>query len=93
MNRLITCFIIVFLILGPLTSFSQSYFPPRGSWESRSPQSQGMNSVKVDVAVKYAQENEYSGSKDSRIASYEGFSSEPYHEIVGPMRERGGLLG
>ena len=93
MNRSIAVLIILILTLPSFTSFSQSYFPPRGIWESKTPQSQGLNLEKINAAVKYAEENEYSGSTDSRIASYEGFKSEPYHELVGPTRERGGPAG
>lgn len=93
MNRFSITFSLLLTFFYAIPAYSQSYFPPRGNWETRTPQSLGLNAAKIDVAVKYAQENEYSGSKDSRIASYEGFSSEPYHELVGPTRERGGPAG
>ena len=93
MSKLLIRFALCTLVFSSIPLFSQNYFPPRGSWEERTPTSQGLNSEKIDAAVKFAMENEYSGSKDSRIASYEGFKSEPYHEIVGPMRERGGPAG
>ena len=40
--------------------------------------------------VQFALEHEYSGSRDLRIAILEGFKHEPYHEIVGPTKKRGG---
>lgn len=72
---------------------AQVYFPERGKWESKSPQSLGLNTSKIADAVKYAEANEYSGSKDLRIAILDGFKSEPFHKIVGPTRKRGGPAG
>lgn len=93
MNRFALAFIIIIVLLDSIPISAQNYFPPRSKWEIRTPQSLGLNAAKIDIAVKFALDNEYSGSKDSRIASYEGFSSEPYHELVGPTRERGGPAG
>ncbi|WP_323756973.1 serine hydrolase domain-containing protein [Roseivirga sp.] len=93
MNRFTLNLCILIAIVVSIPVYAQNYFPARGKWETRTPQSLSLNAAKIDLAVKYAQDNEYSGSKDSRIASYEGFSSEPYHELVGPTRERGGPAG
>lgn len=72
---------------------SQSYFPPRGVWETRTPQSLGLNAEKLAEAVKYAKDNEYSGSRDLRVAIVEGFRREPFHQILGPTKKRGGPAG
>lgn len=93
MNRFALALSIIIVLFDSIPLSAQNYFPPRGKWEIRTPQSLGLNAAKIDIAVKFALDNEYSGSKDSRIASYEGFSSEPYHELVGPTRERGGPAG
>ncbi len=85
--------VLVLCINSTFDSYSQTYFPPRGNWEVRRPQSLGLNAQKLNEAVKYAEENEYSGSKDSRVASLIGFRREPFHEVLGPMRERGGPAG
>jgi CubicO group peptidase (beta-lactamase class C family) len=52
-----------------------------------------LNPEKVQVAVDFALSNEYSGSKDLRIAILEGFQREPYHYIAGPTKKRGGPAG
>ena len=44
-------------------------------------------------AVDFAEENEYSGSRDLRIAILKGFAREPYHQILGPTKKRGGPAG
>jgi len=72
---------------------AQSYFPPRGLWETRSAESLGLDVNQLAEAVAYAESNEYSGSRDLRIAILEGFSREPFHEILGPTKKRGGPAG
>lgn len=72
---------------------AQVYFPERGKWETKTPQSLGLNAEKLANAVKYAEDNEYSGSKDLRVAILEGFKAEPFHKIAGPTRKRGGPAG
>lgn len=93
MKKLQTLITLLVFIVSAQLVVAQSYFPPRGSWESKNPQSLGVDASKLALAVKYAEDNEYSGAKDSRIASLQGFRSEPFHEILGPMRERGGPAG
>jgi len=86
----LTVIALVTLFLSP--SFAQTYFPPRGVWEEKSPSSQKVN-TSISEAVEFAGSNEYSGSKDMRVAIASGFSREPYHEIVGPTKKRGGPAG
>ncbi|MFC6861019.1 serine hydrolase domain-containing protein [Zunongwangia atlantica] len=44
-------------------------------------------------AIKFAEENEYSESRDLRQAILKGFMSEPYHKLLGPVKRRGGPAG
>ncbi|GHE71250.1 serine hydrolase domain-containing protein [Roseivirga thermotolerans] len=74
-------------------SLSAQYFPPRGTWQSKAPHELGLNSAKLSEAVQFAEANEYSGSKDLRVAILEGFRNEPFHEILGPTKKRGGPAG
>lgn len=81
--------------LGNL-SFAQSeiYFPERNAnWETRQSDDFGIDAQSLDKAVKFAIENEYSGSRDLRIAILKGFAREPFHEILGPTKKRGGPAG
>ncbi|WP_422005314.1 serine hydrolase domain-containing protein [Roseivirga pacifica] len=90
MKKLLT----IVLALGFSASLSaQQYFPPRGRWQTKAPQEVGMNATALQQAVDFANSNEYSGSRDLRIAILEGFRSEPYHEILGPTKKRGGPAG
>ncbi|HEC41218.1 MAG TPA: class C beta-lactamase-related serine hydrolase [Bacteroides sp.] len=69
------------------------YYPPKGEWERKSPLSEGIDTEKLNAAVEFAKENEYSGSRDLRIAILKSFAYEPFHEIVGAVKERGGPAG
>lgn len=71
-----------------------SYYPAKGeTWQNKSAKDVGMDENKLQQAVDFAMANEYSGSDDLRIATYEGFAREPYHEIAGPTKKRGGPAG
>jgi len=59
----------------------------------RTPQEFNIDKDQLDSAVKFALENEYSGSRDLRIAILKGFAREPFHEILGPTKKRGGPAG
>ena len=84
-----------FLIVGTLL-YGQSdyYFPERNaSWEQITATNAGIKKGILDEAVAFAQANEYSGSRDLRIAILKGFEREPFHEILGPTKKRGGPAG
>ena len=83
------------LIVFPAFAIAQSvYFPqPFVKWESKSPASVGVSAQKINEAVAFAEANEYKGSRDLRIATMESFGNEPYHELVGPTKKRGGPAG
>jgi CubicO group peptidase (beta-lactamase class C family) len=78
-----------------LTAQAQStYFPKRNaSWETITATDAGIDSSELDAVIAFAKANEYSGSRDLRIAILESFKSEPFHEIQGPTKERGEPAG
>lgn len=87
---------IAYLIASCLLCFAinaQDYFPPRGTWTAKPAVELGLDEIKLKAAVDFAESNEYSGSRDLRIAILEGFSREPFHEILGPTKKRGGPAG
>ncbi len=69
----------------------ERYFPERGEWQEKP--SEGFDTDLLNGVMEFALENEYEGSRDLKIAILEGFASEPYHDIEGPVRERGGPAG
>lgn len=74
------------------SSTGQQYYPDN-DWERKDAKSVGVNKKKLDEAVDYAEQNEYSGARDLRIAILKSFAIEPYHKIAGPVKERGGPAG
>lgn len=87
---------IIAISLSFFTSYSQQieYFPDRNDvWEERLPEQVDINPQKLAEAVMYATSNEYSGSRDLRIAILKGFEREPFHKILGPTKKRGGPAG
>lgn len=77
------------------STFAQSYyFPERNAdWERRSPKEVKIDEKGLQEAVRFAEENEYTGSRDLRLAIIKGFEREPFHEILGPTKKRGGPAG
>ena len=77
----------------PGASLHAQYYPERGHWEMQSPAEAGMDTSQLQKAIAFAKANEYSGSRDLRVAIHSSFGFEPYDEIVGPTKERGGPAG
>lgn len=70
------------------------YFPDRNiAWQEKAPKSLKVDSKGLQEAVAFAEQNEYSGSRDLRLAILKGFESEPFHQILGPTKKRGGPAG
>ncbi|HSJ12615.1 MAG TPA: hypothetical protein VK916_08000, partial [Gillisia sp.] len=85
---------LILLLFGWAISFGQTpYFPEMGKWEEKSPASQNLNSARLQEAIEFATSHEYTGSKDLRQAILKSFQNEPFHEIMGPTKHRGGPAG
>jgi len=97
-NHTFYCLIITGLLLCTgsfnfTVALSAQYFPAKRVWQHKTPAEYGMDADKINAAVDLAKANEYSGSHDLRIAILTSFGSEPFIEIVGPTKERGGPAG
>jgi CubicO group peptidase (beta-lactamase class C family) len=71
-------------------SAQEIYFPTSGTWQEKDAAAYNLD---FTDAVEFAEANEYSESKDLRQAILKGFQHEPYHEILGPTKRRGGPAG
>lgn len=70
------------------------YFPAFGArWETPTKTDNAFSEESLQKAVAFALAHEYSGSRDLRQAILKGFEREPYHEILGPTKKRGGPAG
>ncbi len=82
------------VMISPEVCSQEYYYPERGGqWKTRTPEEIGINSEELEEAIVFAESNEYSGSRDLRIAILKAFEHEPYHYIAGPTKERGGPAG
>ena len=81
-------FLISFFTLS--ISAQEIYFPASGTWQEKDAAAYNLD---FTDAVEFAEANEYSESKDLRQAILKGFQHEPYHEILGPTKRRGGPAG
>ena len=86
--------VLIILVISCSFNVSAQYFPAKGeSWQEIKPAKAGFKEQELLAAVKFAEENEYSGSRDLRIAILKGFAREPYHDVLGPTKKRGGPAG
>lgn len=90
--------ILGFLLLSVSFNFiiaqQDYYFPDRNAtWEEKSTSFFKIDGAKLDKAVEFVENNEYSGPRDLRIAILKGFEREPFHKILGPTKKRGGPAG
>lgn len=72
---------------------AQAQYFPANNWESKPAEELKLNQSKLEEAVDYANDHEYTGSRDLRLAIIKGFEREPYHKILGPAKKRGGPAG
>ncbi len=94
MKYFLLTFIITVSFQSNGTAQDITYFPERNAiWQEKTPDEVNVNSALLSDAVAFANSNEYSESKDLRIAILKGFAREPFHEILGPTKERGGPAG
>ncbi|MEA1886105.1 MAG: hypothetical protein U9N72_02710 [Bacteroidota bacterium] len=83
-----------FITLTTGIAFGQSlYFPEKYNWERRNPANLGFEPDKLNAAIEFALENEYSGDRDLRVAILKSFGYEPGMKIAGPTKKRGGPAG
>jgi CubicO group peptidase (beta-lactamase class C family) len=87
-------FILLILFTDCFLHAQTIYFPERhATWQEKPASSFNINSKGLTEVINFAKDNEYSGSKDLRIAILKGFAREPFHEILGPTKKRGGPAG
>ncbi len=94
MKPLFTALITLLFVIVTDATAQDLYFPPAGSeWQQKAAGETGFDEEGITELVQFAIENENSVETDLRLAILQAFSREPYHEIQGPVRERGGQAG
>jgi len=86
---------VLMVLITVKVSFAQDLFFPKKNqdWGAFEKTATTFDEVQLNKAVQFALDNEYSGSRDLRRAILKGFEREPYHEILGPTKKRGGPAG
>ena len=88
-----SCLLLMLLSLTDVQG-QDIFFPERyESWKAPSEDQFDFKEQQLNNAVEFAKGNEYSGSRDLRRAILKGFEREPFHEILGPTKKRGGPAG
>jgi len=77
----------------PGKQVSPDYFPPAGEWLHRSPSSMGLDSMKLQEAIRFAGEKEAKAPRSMELAQVESFGKEPFSEGIGPFANRGEPTG
>lgn len=89
--------ILIFLLFiggSGVHAQKEYYFPERQAvWQTKSPSELQVDPDKLDVAVAFALQHEYSEPRDLRLAILKGFEREPFHGLLGPTKKRGGPAG
>jgi len=76
------------------TAAADAYYPDKGAdWEARAPEAVGFDPEKLAGAVKFAQTNEVDWSRDVRVQIEKDVAREPFPQIQGETKERGGPAG
>jgi len=81
------------LILLPLLTRAQSYFPPKGEWAHRPAAALGLDTAQLRKTIRFAVDNESKAPRDQHLAQAESFGREPFDEPVGPLKDRGEATG
>jgi len=88
-------FLVTVLLFTGFQVIGQAfYFPERNAvWQEMAITDTGWDTQGINEVIAFAKANEYSGSRDLRIAILKGFEKEPFHQILGPTKKRGGPAG
>lgn len=71
----------------------QTYFPPRGEWERRTPEQMGINAAALKAAVDFSIASESTAPRDLEEDHRLSWGREPFDEPLGPFRTRGPQTG
>lgn len=71
---------------------TDTYYPSRFNWDQKSAEEVGMNAADIEAAVEYAKAHESTNPKNLDV-HLNTRTSEPYNNIIGPVKERGPMTG
>jgi CubicO group peptidase (beta-lactamase class C family) len=74
-------------------ALSQAYFPSALVWDHRTPASMGLDSSRIEEAIRYAKSSESKLPRSQELAQAMTFGKEPFSDPMGPLAERGDPSG
>ena len=89
----VAAFVLAGLLVHAFAAAQENYFPPRGDWETRSPEAAGFDPEALEDAVRFAVASESDAPRDLALNHELTFGREPHGELVGPTTVRGALSG
>lgn len=93
-SKRVSLLFLFFLALNTTLPAQNRYFPAYNNWETKTPNSVGMNASKLQEAVDFAIENETNAPRDQEQNHYTlSFGKEPYGYGIGPFKTRGSATG
>ncbi len=75
------------------TQSQPPYFPERFDWQHKQPEEVGMDSALIADAVKVSIDRQNPGPKDMTLFLKGSFGREPFDNLVGFVKDRGGAAG
>jgi CubicO group peptidase (beta-lactamase class C family) len=82
------------LIAALPVGWAGEYFPgPGDAWETRTPSALGLDTDKLTASVAFAQQHETDWSRDLKAQIAKDVANEPYPQVLGETKERGGPAG
>jgi hypothetical protein len=89
MKQLLLCLLTCqFIFAQKKPTQATIYFPPKGSWETSTPASMGVNEAKLNEAISFAIAHETAIPKNQELAQIYNFYKEPLSDGIGPFAER-----
>jgi len=76
-----------------ITTPPTPYFPPLGSWQTKSAAELGLSNAAIDATIAFAKANETNNPRNMEVNHYQTFGKEPFGEGIGPFAERGEPTG
>jgi len=71
----------------------KDYFPDAGNWIHQSLKYNGIDSLKLQEAIRFAREHEAKTSRNMELSQAMSFGKEPFGEGTGPFSDRGDPTG
>ncbi|MEO6000037.1 MAG: serine hydrolase [Chitinophagaceae bacterium] len=77
----------------PKTNARKDYFPAADNWLHQSLKDSGIDSIKLQEAIRFAKEHETKASRNMELAHVMSFGKEPFGDGIGPFSDRGDPTG